>query len=143
MRSICAEALKPRQHSTHLRLSEVLVNLSLSNESPLTTSATHATRCGSAAPGGFLQLKADMEEQARVLAAQMAAPEIVRVLTHALPSMEMRAFDVLTGGNVRLSEGAGWDDDGEPVEDDVSDEESEISDLSSSFDDGLLATSGI
>ncbi|KAF2679297.1 hypothetical protein K458DRAFT_422337 [Lentithecium fluviatile CBS 122367] len=120
MRSICADVLKPRQHSTNLRLNEMLINLSLSNESPLTTSAAHATCCGSS-PGGFLQLKADMEKQAQVLVAQMSAPKIVRILTHALPSIEMRAFDVLTDRNVILSEGAEWDDDGEAIEDEVSD----------------------
>lgn len=129
MRSICADVLKPRQHSTNLRLNEMLINLSLSNESPLTTSAAHATCCG-ASPRGFLQLKADMEKQTQVLVAQVAAPKIVMILTHALPSIEMRAFDVLTDRNVTLSEGAEWDDDGEAIEDEVSDEESEISDLS-------------
>lgn len=133
MRSICADVLKPRQHSTNLRLNEVLINLSLSNESPLITSAVHATCC-SFSPREFLQLKADVEKQAQVLVAQMAAPKIVRILTHALPSIEMRAFDVLTGRNVALSEGAEWDDDGEAIEDDLSDEESEISDLSSDGD---------
>jgi hypothetical protein len=133
MRSICANVLKPRQHSTNLRLNEMLINLSLSNKSPLTTSAAHATCCGSST-GGFLQLKADMEKQAQVLVAQMAAPTIVRILTHVLPSIEMRAFDVLTSRNVTLSEGAEWDDDGEAIEDQVSDEESEISDLSSDED---------
>jgi hypothetical protein len=115
-------------------LNEVLINLSLSNESPLTTSAVHTTCCGSS-PGGFFPLKADMEKQAQVLVAQMAAPKIVRILTHALPSIQMRAFDVLTGRNVTLSEGAEWDDDGEAIEDEVSDEESEISDLSSDDDE--------
>jgi hypothetical protein len=71
-----------------------------------------------------------MEKQAQVLVAQIAAPTIVRILTHVLPSIEMRAFDVLTSRNVTLSEGAEWDDDGEAIEDQVSDEESEISDLS-------------
>jgi hypothetical protein len=61
MRSICADVLKPGQHNTNLRLNEMLINLSLSSESPLTTFAAHATCCGSS-PGGFLQLKADMEE---------------------------------------------------------------------------------
>ncbi|KAH8690405.1 hypothetical protein GQ44DRAFT_720263 [Phaeosphaeriaceae sp. PMI808] len=138
MRSICADVLKPRhlkpqQYSANLRLNEILINLSLSNESPLTTSAAHATCCGSSL-GGFLQLKADMENQAQVLVAQMVAPKIVRILTHTLPSIKMRAFDVLTGRNVTLNEGAEWDDDGEVIEDEVSDEESEISDLSSDND---------
>ncbi|KAF2801185.1 hypothetical protein K505DRAFT_190426, partial [Melanomma pulvis-pyrius CBS 109.77] len=116
MRSICADVLKPRQHSTNLRLNEMLINLSLSNESPLTTSAAHATCCGPPS-GGFLHLKANMEKQAQVLVAQMEAPKIVRILTHALPNIEMRAFDVLTGRNVTLSEGVEWDDDGEAIED--------------------------
>ncbi|KAH9879333.1 hypothetical protein J1614_002772 [Plenodomus biglobosus] len=130
MRNICADVLKLCQQGTKLRLSEVLINLSLSKESPLTTSATHATCCIPNS-GGFLQLKADMEEQARILVAQMSDPKIVRILTHTLPKFEMRAFDVLTGKTVRLSEDAEWDADGEAVEDEVSDEESEISDLSS------------
>jgi hypothetical protein len=136
MRSICADVLKPGQHNTNLRLNKMLINLSLSNESPLTTSAVHATRCGSS-PGGFLQLKADMEEQAQVLVAQMAAPKIVRILTHALPSLSirMRAFDILTSRSLALSEGAEWDDDGEAIEEEVLDEESKISDLSSDNDE--------
>ncbi|KAI1459773.1 hypothetical protein F4805DRAFT_53118 [Annulohypoxylon moriforme] len=124
MRSICADVLKPSQNSTNLRLNEVLINLSLSNESPQITSAAHATCCDSSI-GGLFQLKADMEKQAQVLVGQMAAPKIVRILTHALPSLEMRAFDVLTGRNVKLSEGAEWDDDGETIEDQVSDGEPE------------------
>ena len=75
-----------------------------------------------------------MEKQAQALVAQMAAPKIVRILTHELPSIEMQAFDVLTGKNVRLSDSAEWDDDGETIEDEVSDEESEISGLSSDDD---------
>jgi hypothetical protein len=74
-----------------------------------------------------------MAKQAQVLVAQMAAPKMVRILTHALPSIEMRAFDVLAGSNITLSEGTEWDDDFEANEDEVSDEESEVSDLS--FDD--------
>lgn len=127
MRSICADVLKPRQHSTNLRLNEILVNLSLSNESPLITSEAHAECCVSS-PGGFRQLKADMKKHAQNLVAQIAAPKIVRILTHTRPRIEMRAFDVLTGRNVKLGEFAEWDDDGEAIEDEVSDEESEISD---------------
>lgn len=133
MRSICADVLKPQQPSTSLRLNEMLINLSLSNESPLSTSATHATCCSSSS-SGFLQLKADIEKQAQDLVAQMAAPKMVRILTHALPSFEMRALDVLTGRNIRLGEGAEWDDDGEVIGDEMSDEESEIPDLSSDDD---------
>lgn len=72
-----------------------------------------------------------MEKQAQDLMAQMAAPKIVRILLHALPSMDLRAFDVLAGRIVTLNEGAEWDDDGKFIEDEVLDDESEISDLSS------------
>jgi hypothetical protein len=65
----------------------------------------------------------------------------VRIVTHALPSIQMRAFDVLAGRNLTLKEGADWDDDGKTFEEQVSDEETEISDLSSS--DGWIATSDI
>ncbi|KAH4902994.1 hypothetical protein HBI56_121510 [Parastagonospora nodorum] len=123
--------LRLLERRDYLFLSTIRAFLSASN---LTTLAAHATCCGSS-PGGFLQLKADMEKQEQVLVAQMAAPKIVRILTHALPSIEVRAFDVLTGRNVTLIEGAEWDDDGEANEDEVSDEESKISDLSSD-DDG-------
>lgn len=116
MPTICADTMKPRQHSTSLRLNEVVINLSLSNESPLTTSAMHARCCGPSA-AGLIQLKADIENQARNLATQMAAPRIVRVLTHALPKIEMHAFDVLTGKIAKLREEAEWDDDGETLED--------------------------
>ncbi|KAI9888210.1 MAG: hypothetical protein M1814_001091 [Vezdaea aestivalis] len=129
MRSICADVLKPRQHCTTLRLEELIINLSLSDESLLTTSTAHATCCGSST-GGFLQLKADLEKQAQVLVTQMAAPKMVRILTHILPSIQIRAFDVLTSKTVALSKDAEWDDKGETMEDQVSDEESEISDLS-------------
>lgn len=51
---------------------------------------------------------------------------------------KMRAFDVLGGRNVKLGDGAAWDDDGEVIEEEtLSEEESEISDLSSSDNDDL------
>ncbi|KAK4201545.1 hypothetical protein QBC40DRAFT_278086 [Triangularia verruculosa] len=119
LRSICADVLKPPQehqqdYTNQLRLDQVLINLSLYDESPSVTitSAAHATCCDSSMDnsGGsrFLQLKADLEEQARVLVAQMAAPKMVRILTHVPPrkEIEMRAFDALTGRYIRLREGA-------------------------------------
>ncbi|KAH7115210.1 hypothetical protein B0J11DRAFT_510808 [Dendryphion nanum] len=130
MRSICSDVLKPRQNNTNLRLNEVLINLSLFNSPPLTTLAVHATCCD-LSPGGIVQLKGEMEKQAQLLVTHMAAPKIVRILTHALPSFRKQAFDVLTGKVIKLSKGAEWDDDGEAMEDDISEEESDISSLSS------------
>ncbi|KAF2999286.1 hypothetical protein E8E13_004202 [Curvularia kusanoi] len=130
MRDICAGALNPPHHSTNLRLDEVLVNLSLSSGSPLISAVSHARRCGYHGRDS-LALKGEMEKQARDLVAQMAAPKTVRVLMHEYPNCQLRAFDVLTGKYIDLAEGAEWRDDGEVIKDQVSDEESEISSITS------------
>jgi hypothetical protein len=139
LREICPDALNPPEHDAKIRLNEVLVNLSLSRESPLTRSAIHARRCGPSSRGGSLHLIADMEQQAALLTTQMAAPKMARALTHVptIPEVEMRAFDILTLKTFRLAADADWDDEGEVIEDKVSsdDEESEISSLSSDADD--------
>lgn len=132
MRSICPAVLKPLQGCTDLHLNEVLINLSLANESPLTNKERHARLCGLGVLRGMREvprLKAAMEKQAQILVTQMESPRIVRILTHSYPKIEMRAFDALTGRTVRLSEGADWDDDGENIEDKVSEEESSSSSI--------------
>ncbi|KAH9883305.1 hypothetical protein F4778DRAFT_697825 [Xylariomycetidae sp. FL2044] len=126
MRSICADALRPQHHETSLRLSEVLINLSLSNESTMTTSMTHSTPCSSTG-GRFLKLKADIEDQAEALATRMISPKIVRVLTHSLPQLEMRSLDILSGKCMILADDMAWEDDGK-TEEDCSDSESDILD---------------
>ncbi|OIW34068.1 hypothetical protein CONLIGDRAFT_629002 [Coniochaeta ligniaria NRRL 30616] len=68
MRSICPDVLKPRDLNDGLRLSVVVINLSLTTDLPGITSAAHSTRCGSQG-GGLLQLKAEIQEQAEALAA--------------------------------------------------------------------------
>lgn len=133
MRSICADALRPQHRDAGLRLSEVLINLSLSNESPMITSAAHTTQCGSTG-GGFLKLKADIEAQAEALATLMKSPKIIRILSHSLPRLEMWSLDVLTGRRMILADDMAWEDDGKTVEDD-SDSESEI------LDDGFSTSS--
>lgn len=133
MRSVCADVLRPQHHGASLRLSEVLVNLSLSNESSMITSATHSTPCGSKS-GRFLKLKADIEDQAEALIPHMVSPKIIRILTHSLPQLEMRSLDVLTGKCMKLADDMDWEDDGKTV-DDMSDSESEI------LDDGFSTSS--
>jgi len=125
MRSICADVLRPQNNIINLHLTEVLINLSLSNESPTITSATHSLRCGSTA-GGLLGLKADIEEQAQALAVHMAYPRIIRILTHSLPQLEMQSLDVLTGRRMILADGMAWENDGKNVE--VLDSESDAQD---------------
>ena len=84
MRRICPEVLRPQTNDTALQLIEVVVNLSLSNESPMTTSAAHSVRCGST-DRGFAQLQTDIEDHARALIPSMTSPKVIRVLTHSLP----------------------------------------------------------
>ena len=124
---ICTHVLKPPETATNLRLNEVLINLSLPTEPFLTPSPRIATCCGSDI-FSFIDLTGDMEKQARNLAARMAAPKVVRVLSKGFPNFELRAFDVLTGKYIRLGQGAEWDDDGKTVEEEVPDEKSEIPD---------------
>lgn len=135
MRSICADVLKSPQGSTDLRLNLVLINLSLTNESPLVAAAGHAIGCNSS-PVQFLRLQFDIEKEAQVLVTQMAAPKMVRILSHARTiHTGLQALDVLSGETIKLDEKAEWDDPGEVVEE-IMDEESEISNLSSSDQEG-------
>jgi hypothetical protein len=145
MRNICPDVIKPQTGSTKLRLEKVLINLSLDDESPGGTSNSFARRCGSVpgpfVPGDFLQLRADMEKHAQVLANQMAAPKIVRVLTHTFPYRQLNAFDALTGQTFKLSHDArvhrDWDADEETIEDEPESEaEVETDDLSDFCFDG-------
>ncbi|KAF1969597.1 hypothetical protein BU23DRAFT_652724 [Bimuria novae-zelandiae CBS 107.79] len=110
--TLIAAHLATLRHSIDLRLKEVIINLS--RNSPRSMSAGHASCCEDI-PGGLVRLKAGMEEQARVLAAQMAAPKMVRILTHMRRQGEMRAFDVLTGKTLALSKDAERDGDGKEV----------------------------
>ena len=122
MRCICIYALTPLKYATNLRLTEVIVNLSLYVELLVPRSAAHATPCTG---GGRLKLRNDVEEQATDLLDRMTTPEKVRVLTHTLPEFNMRSLDVLTGRYMELEEGADWADDSQAIVDDV-DSESDI-----------------
>ncbi|KAI1649642.1 uncharacterized protein F4817DRAFT_27443 [Daldinia loculata] len=106
--------------------------LDLPTDLPGITSAAHAKRCGSQA-GGLLQLIADIQEQAEVLATRMASPKTIRILTHSIPQFETQSFDVLTGKTMLLDHDMAWDEDGKTVKED-SEPESELLD-----DDFLLS----
>ncbi|KAK3382032.1 hypothetical protein B0T24DRAFT_600347 [Lasiosphaeria ovina] len=124
MRSICPDVLIPRDPNISLHLSEVVINLSLTEKLPGITSAAHSKRCGSQG-GGLLQLKADLFEQAEALATQMVFPKVMRILTHSLPQFETNSLDVLSGKTMILEDGSAWDEDGKTVEE-GSETESEI-----------------
>ncbi|KAM7192101.1 hypothetical protein V8F33_008526 [Rhypophila sp. PSN 637] len=125
MRSICPDVLKPRDSNDTLQLSQVVINFSLITNTDLATSAVHSRRCGSEGVGGFLQLKAEIHEQAEALATRMASPRMIRILSHSLPQFEIRSLDVLTGKITVLDDDMAWDEDGKSIKDD-SEPESEL-----------------
>lgn len=135
MPCICPEVLKPQDSNDSLRLSVVIVNLSLTTNLPEITSAAHSKRCSSPS-GGLLQLKAEIQEQAEALATRMESPKTIRILTHSLPRIETQSLDVLTGKITILDDDMAWDEDGKTVEED-SEPESELldDDFSSFLDD--------
>ncbi|KAF4947778.1 hypothetical protein FGADI_10172 [Fusarium gaditjirri] len=126
MRDICPDVLKTQSLDSKLRLSTVVINLSLPPDQPSMTAAAHTKPCDSQR-GGFIQLRADIREQAEALLTRMAFPQTMRILTHTLPQFDTQSLDVLTGKTMKLKDDAAWDEDGETVQED-SEPESEILD---------------
>lgn len=122
MRDICTEVLKPKDHhGSKLRLSEVIINLSLSYVSRMATTKTHSASCNFA-PHDKLQgrysggLKTAMETEAKALVPMMASPKVFRILSHELSAcLSPLSFDVLTGKRMRLTEQMAWHEDGEEI----------------------------
>jgi hypothetical protein len=133
MHSICPDVLKPQGPENNLRLSELVINLSLTTNQPGITSAAHSKRCGGV--GGLLHLISDIREQTAALAARMGSPRIVRILTHSLPLFEIQSFDVLTGKMMVLDDDMAWDEDGKIVMEDSEPESELLDDDLSSFSD--------
>lgn len=132
---ICPSALTPPESDCTLRLSNLAINLSLYSEVQGISAMVHSTHCYF----GDGLLSQTIREQAETLTKQMASPKVVRVLTHLPVQFELRSFDVLTGKTTKLAMDAGWDDDGEVVEEDESEHEFSDSDANDSFfdeDDG-------
>ncbi|KAL9083744.1 MAG: hypothetical protein Q9165_008410 [Trypethelium subeluteriae] len=139
MREICADVLRPPDHKSGLRLSEVIINLDLTEESKIATASQHSMSCTGLGLN-FLEMKTNLEAQAKILAASMASPKIFRILFHLIPKFELLSLDVLTGKDMLLTEDIyehkPWDADGATIMDDSDVEvESEISSLSTSFDE--------
>ncbi|SCV58626.1 uncharacterized protein FFB14_15753 [Fusarium fujikuroi] len=125
MRSICPDVLKIQEPDKKLRLSTVVINLSLDTHQSDITSAAHSVPCGSLF-GGLIQLREDIQKQAEVLTTYMESPKTMRILIHTLPQFETRSLDILTGKIMKLEADAAWDEDGKTVQED-SEPESEIS----------------
>lgn len=126
MRSICPDVLKIQGPDKTLRLSAVVINLSLDTHQSDITSAAHSVPCGSLF-GGLIQLRDDIQKQAEVLVTHMESPKTMRILIHTLPQFDTLSLDVLTGKIMKLEDDAAWDEDGKTVQED-SEPESEISD---------------
>ena len=124
---ICADVLRLQHHETNLRLSEVLINLSLEENCTRTRKRKHSTPCSD--PHSLIESpRASIEEQAAALVHNMASPKIFRVLDRVYPEFdelkvyfgrfgyfETQSFDVLTGKRMRLGDCSGWEDDGEII----------------------------
>lgn len=135
MRRICPDALLVPQNTSPLHLQEFIINLSLAGE-PSVTSVASSLRCRSSDEGP-INLRKDIEDQARALADRMISPKTVRVLSHILPSFEKESLDVLTGKRMILAEDSAWDDDGSMMDDSVDSETDLFNSESSSSDEGL------
>ena len=139
MRRICADVLRPPDHGSSLPLEEVIINLDLSEGPEITTVPPHSSTCISPATT-FLEMKTDLEAQAKILAAKMASPKLFRILSHSVPRFELLSLDILTGKTMLLTEDIHehkpWDADGATITDESDAEsESEISSLSTFSDE--------
>ncbi|KAF2231540.1 hypothetical protein EV356DRAFT_579082 [Viridothelium virens] len=101
MRRICPVALTPPSSDMALDLRHVIVNLSLFDEVVFETCAAYSTRCGMVRKGD-LELKTEIEEQAKALATQMIHPETVMIMTHTSPGVTSQSFDILKNKRTEL-----------------------------------------
>jgi hypothetical protein len=118
LRDICPTALSLQQGATKLRLTNVIVNLCLDGVADELGFYSYYDRiakpCGRG-PGVIFPAEeiAVMEEQAQMLVSNMAAPEMVRVLSATRAFSHVNAFDALTGQTLKLSNEASvsgcWD----------------------------------
>jgi hypothetical protein len=131
MQSVCKSLLEPPpRDAPPLALEEVIVNLSISQIGHASTSYGYSNRCGDLFRIAFGQFKDAMEAQATALAARLRQPRMVRVITHVFPSLDIYAFDALTGKRVRLENNIEWDAEGVAVDDAQRDgDESDETDL--------------
>lgn len=115
MERVCEALLGEALGNKPLLLKEVIVNLSLSELSDISTSYRHSRSCQSPSGSSTLQLREAMERQATMLAARLCKPRMVRVISHTPPSLDMIAFDAITGKRTQLKSNVGWDAEGEVV----------------------------
>ncbi|KAK3293769.1 uncharacterized protein B0H64DRAFT_364618 [Chaetomium fimeti] len=128
MEEICETLLERPPSNTALE--EVIVNLSISQISDTITSYRCPKRCKTVARD-FSQLKLAMETKAATLATLLRNPRTLRVISHELPSLNVYAFDAITGKRMLLANNVEWDADGELVDDVVEEDEDDLFDSDS------------
>lgn len=120
---ICPEILSIDPDAHYDNLEEVIINLSLSEMTPVEAAYRYPARCNS--QRNFTHLLAALEERAALLAERMRTVKMVRLISHSLPSMQICAFDALTGRRMRLKSLQEWDADGEDILDELPSSEDE------------------
>lgn len=158
MESVCPALLAPPASAgapLHHHLEEVIVNLSLAENSETVVSWRHARGCRRPPPPhrrsggaegdenekrlGIAQLRKAMSEAATVFVEKVGRSrgvKMVRVLSHRLPPLEVFAFDAVEGRRVELPfyDGRDWAAEGEVwEEEDVAELEDEVEE----FEDDL------
>lgn len=111
-------------------LEEVIINLSISQLCVTITSYRYPNCCQTGVKS-FPQLKLALETQAAKLATKLRNPRTVRIISHDLPSLDVLAFDAITGKRVRLENNAEWDADGELVDTEPQEDETDLFDSDS------------
>ncbi|KAI0513324.1 hypothetical protein F5B22DRAFT_248570 [Xylaria bambusicola] len=113
MHLICPDILKVLDSDDNLRLNTVVINMGLRFNVSGVIRALNSRRC----PGGeenILHLKADMQEQAKVLASRMSSLNNVRILTSKPSTGETLSLNILTGKTTILSDDQPWEDAAPP-----------------------------
>lgn len=128
MEEICESLLErpPRD----MALEEVIINLSISQLSDTITSYRYPSRCQTVARD-FPQLKLAMETRVASLAAWLRNPRTLRIISHELPSLDVYAFDAITGRRIWLENNVEWDAGGELVDEVLEEDESDLFDSDS------------
>ncbi|KAK4150087.1 hypothetical protein C8A00DRAFT_46440 [Chaetomidium leptoderma] len=128
MEELCESLLERPPSDTALE--EVIINLSISQLSDTITSYRYPNRCQTVSQD-FSQLKLALETRAATLAAWLRNPRTLRIISHELPSLDVYAFDAITGRRIRLENNVEWDADGELVDEVLEEDESDLFDSDS------------
>lgn len=129
--TICPDILTLAPHQTNLRLVESLINLSLVYNGFPERGSPIAVPCVGYEPQPYVTVKTALQHKAQVLASQMTAPKMVRIIYHNQRHPDgLRAYDALTDSVSRIGACNHWDDEGGELVTMDSEDEEYNSDLS-------------